>query len=132
VGESDRSYRDSLVQAHHAASQSFDRAVMALAGGALGVSLTFIHDVAPRPERVWLLGVGWMLLAGSLLVILLTFLTSQRAFVNEIRAFDARSDEADQGGFAGKLTGVGNWAAALMLVGGVVFLVIFALTNLGD
>jgi hypothetical protein len=75
----DLSYRDWLVKAHHVASQDFDKALMALSGGALGISLAFIHDVALHPHRKGWLEVSWGSLAASLLLILVSFLTSQSA-----------------------------------------------------
>jgi hypothetical protein len=79
VDEGWAKHREWLVSAYENATQSFDKAIMTLAGGALGVSIAFIHDVAPKPEHKWLLGVAWSLFALSLLLILASFLTSQRA-----------------------------------------------------
>lgn len=46
-----------LRQADHTASRDFDKAIMTLAAGALGVSIAFVHDIAPDPVHVsWL---GW-------------------------------------------------------------------------
>lgn len=119
-------FREWLVQAHHTASQDFDKAIMALAGGALGLSLTFVDDYAPNPTDKWLLAVSWGLLALSLLVILVSYLTSQSALLAAIGRID-RDEEARGGGW---LTPVLNWVAASALVVGVVFLVLFALYNL--
>ena len=45
--------RKRLTDLHEKATDAFDRAVMTLPGGALGVSLAFIHDVAPHPRHNW-------------------------------------------------------------------------------
>ncbi len=66
--------RQWLLQADHAASRDFDKAIMTLAAGALGVSIAFVHDVAPHPVRVAWLGWAWGLFAASLVLILLSFL----------------------------------------------------------
>lgn len=45
-----------LLKAHHTATQDYDKAVFTLAGGALGISLAFVRDIAPKPVPEWLLG----------------------------------------------------------------------------
>jgi len=59
MGSVSESYRDWLVKAHHTASQDFDRAVMTLAGGGLGISIAFVRDIAPHPVHKWMLAIGW-------------------------------------------------------------------------
>jgi uncharacterized membrane protein YjfL (UPF0719 family) len=122
-------HRDWLVRTHHTASRDFDKAVMTLAGGALGISVAFIHDVAPHPHKRGLLAVAWGLLALSLLLILISFLTSQRTLLNEIDAVDNRqsSPVPDR---AGSMTDYLNWSSAAAFILGVVFVVAFALYNL--
>ena len=71
-------YREWLVQADHQASVSFDKAVMTLSGGALGISISFIHDVVPTPlpaTKIFLV-VSWVSFSVSLASILISFLTS--------------------------------------------------------
>jgi hypothetical protein len=59
-------WRQWLAEKHHAASQDYDKAVMTLAGGALGLSLAFVKDIAPDPEDTWALVGAWALFAASL------------------------------------------------------------------
>jgi len=118
--------RKRLTDLHEKATDSFDRAVMTLSGGALGISLAFIHDVAPHPHHKWVLGVGWIMFAASLLLILLSFLTSERAIVGMV----ARLDRAEAEIPRGKWTDYLNWASASAFILGVVFLVLFAWLNL--
>ena len=49
-------HREWLVAAYGEATRSFDKAIMTLAGGALALSIAFVHDVAPKPEQEWALG----------------------------------------------------------------------------
>ncbi|HEU5372108.1 MAG TPA: hypothetical protein VFU51_06940 [Gaiellaceae bacterium] len=118
--------RKRLTDLHEKATDSFDRAVMTLSGGALGISLAFIHDVAPHPRHVWVLGIGWILFALSLLLILLSFLTSERAVVRMVTAMDAGETAIARGRWTDYL----NWASAGTFVLGVGFLVLFAWLNL--
>ena len=52
------------------------------------LSLVFVHDVVPHPEKVPLLAASWTFFAVSLLVILVSYLTSQAGLHREITAFD--------------------------------------------
>lgn len=123
--------RQWLLKADHEASRDFDKAIMTLAAGALGVSIAFVHNVAPNPIHVAWLAWAWMLFAGSLVLILASFLTSQHALRREMQTL-AGQGEQDQrpGGWLGTSTVLLNWGAAGALVAGVVALVVFALLNL--
>jgi hypothetical protein len=123
------SYRDRLLNAHHAASQDFDKALMTLAGGALGISLAFIHDVAPHPHHRGWLEVSWGSLSFSLLLILVSFLTSQSALLGTISRHEKGVANPHRHGFARATLGL-NWFSAMSFVVGVACLVGFALYNL--
>src|SRR5262245_49255997 len=63
--------------------EAYDRTMVTLAGGALAISITFLEKVAPHPvpkDTVWILWVSWGSFVVSLLAILVSMLTSQRAF----------------------------------------------------
>lgn len=71
--------RKLLIDLNNQACQSFDKTVILLAGGALGLSITFIQQIAPHPPRATLplLVWAWGLLVLALLVILFSLFTSQ-------------------------------------------------------
>ena len=117
--------RKRLTDLHDKATDSFDRAVMTLSGGALGISIAFIHNVAPHPKDKWVIGTSWTFFAASLLLILVSFLTSERAIVRMVTQHDGGTEEIPRG----KLTDYLNWASASAFVIGVTFLVSFALVN---
>jgi uncharacterized BrkB/YihY/UPF0761 family membrane protein len=119
-------HREWLVSAYENATQSFDKAIMTLAGGALGISIAFIHDVAPKPEHKWILGVAWTLFALSLLLILASFLMSQHAILDMMRQIDEDVEKVARGKATDRL----NRGSASAFVLGVIFLVIFAVYNL--
>jgi hypothetical protein len=141
---SDRAHRDWLVNAHHTASQDFDKAVMTLAAGALAISITFIHEIAPHPTHHRWLATSWLFLAISLLLVFVSYLASQRVLEHEIGNCDdaiARAIAEERGetspptqpskrDIAGPLTTCLNYGAAGTFVIGVVLLVRFALYNL--
>jgi hypothetical protein len=131
--EAQAAYRQWLVTAEHDASRDFDRAVMTLAGGALGLSVTFIHEIVARPvpcSVVWL-GLAWGCLALSLLAILVSILTSQHALRLAIKQVDDQTVHRVHrpGGWLSGVTEGLNVTAALALVLGLMFLVVFALLN---
>jgi hypothetical protein len=114
-----------LTDLHEKVTDSFDRAVMTLSGGALGISIAFIHDVAPLPTHKWALVFAWAAFAASLLTILWSFLTSERAIVRIVAQHDDEREEIPRG----RLTDYLNWVSAGTFVIGVIFLVLFALVN---
>jgi len=63
------------------AAKSFDQAMLTLSGGALGLSVTFIEHIAPRPLpwTLWILFPGMLFLGLSLALTLASFLISQYA-----------------------------------------------------
>ena len=46
------SERNRLIDTYNAASESYDRGIMTLSGGSVGLSLAFIKDITPHPVRV--------------------------------------------------------------------------------
>lgn len=122
-------HRRHLLEALHAASQDFDRAIMTLSAGALGVSIAFVRDIAVNPSALCLLRSSWILFTLSLLLILISFITSQEALRFEIEKLGQTATEARPGGGFGVATLWLNITSGLSLVAGVVCLVWFALVN---
>jgi hypothetical protein len=122
-------YRQWLVEAYQKSSDAYDKAVMTLAGGALGISLAFVHQVAPHPTHKAWLAWTWGLLAVSLLLIFLSFLASQQTLLREIKKRDKRRvwPSWDMPGWATTILNVASGAA---LITGVVCLVRFAWFNI--
>jgi hypothetical protein len=71
--------RDSLRAEALQISGRYDQAVLALAGGSLALSITFLEKIAPNPARwtTWILGIAWLLLIASLLCELFAITYSQ-------------------------------------------------------
>jgi hypothetical protein len=121
------SYREVLVEAHRRSSEAYDKAVMTLSGGALAISLTFIHDVAPQPKHKGWIAWSWGLLALSLLLILVSFVASQYAIGRQIREVDRL--RVLQWNLAGRMTAGLNFASGLAFIAGVTCMVRFAWFN---
>ena len=74
--------RKELVIGERESSARYDKWILTLAGGSLGLSITFIKNVSPDPETstLWFLGIAWSLLLLAIIAALASHLTSQSAF----------------------------------------------------
>jgi hypothetical protein len=131
VDDERKATREKFEQYAALATRDFDRFVATIAAGALGLSITFLHDIAPAPlQHAGRLQLSWVLLTGSLLFSMVSFLTSDQAHRALIKQID---DEIKLGelleGRWGWATHALNIGAAVALIGGAVFLSYFALGN---
>jgi hypothetical protein len=116
-----------LYATYEQATRDFDTAIRALSGGALAISITFVHDIANHPTQQWLLAVSWALFVVALGLNLWSFLTSARASGTMLRLMlGGKTAELPDS----RTTDWLNWTALVAFVGGVVFLVSFAVVNL--
>lgn len=124
----DDPYWEHLVNARETASRDYDKALLTLAGGALGISIAFIHNVAPHPKHTAWLGAAWGLFALSLVFVVVSLLTSQYELLGAIKKYGAHEDAAisDRRYVTARLNVAGGVAFLL----GVVALVVFAFLNL--
>jgi hypothetical protein len=127
-------YRDHLVEALHAASQDYDRAVMTLASGTLALSVTFAHNIAPTPvawSRNLLVG-SWALLGLALIAILISLLTSQGGLRRAIADVDAGNEAAlrKPGGLRALITERLNVLAGGSFVVGLGLFAYYAFVNI--
>jgi hypothetical protein len=83
--------RKSLIDAKLAGSLLFDKAILALAGGAFGLSLTFIRPILPdiRPWTLTVLQCAWIGFGVSLLSTLISVLASQSACARQVEILEA-------------------------------------------
>ncbi len=80
-------YRQQLITLEQKSVESFDKTVIALSGGALGLSLTFVKeivDLANALQTQWLL-TAWICWTTSLLCVLLSFWLSAKAMRKAIK-----------------------------------------------
>jgi len=132
--------RKSLVDAEREGSRLFDRAILTLAAGAFGLSLTFIRQIVSNIESgtVFMLICAWVGFCISLLSTLISFLTSQSACLKQIKRLEAeyldnKSDqdkEANLKNMASVCTWCLNILSIFAFIIGVIFLAIFSISNL--
>ncbi|ORE84869.1 hypothetical protein ATO7_16489 [Oceanococcus atlanticus] len=128
-------YRQWLVEAEQKSQESFDKTVLSLSGGGLGISFVFLKDViGPAPVvSPALLLLAWVCWGLSAFAVLLSFFLSHLALRRAIRQVDSgtiRSEKA--GGFLAKATASCNASGAVLFFIGVCFITAFAGANLTD
>jgi hypothetical protein len=127
-------YRKENVAAAAKAQDDYDKAILSLSGGALGVSFAFIKDiVGPGPVvRQYFLFAAWVAWAVSASCTLLSFYTSDQALRKAIRQTDLKKiDREKPGGWIAALTAVLNAGAGLLFLLGVGLIVYFVAANMG-
>lgn len=82
--------RRQLEDAVRESSNLFDKAILTLSGGAFGLSLTFIRQIAPtvKQETIYMLIIAWTCFCISMLSTLISFLTSKSACRKQIEILE--------------------------------------------
>lgn len=129
--------RNSYNEAELEVSGRYDKWILTLSGGALGLSITFIEKIATNPtaDTLFWLKLSWICLVLSLLAALLSLVTSQSAIRENRKELDLANSEQR----APRLcfprwftyfTNILNWGALLFFIFGVVFMCIFSFKNI--
>lgn len=124
-------YRDLLELTVQKSQEGYDKTLIALSGGALGLSLTFITDFVAPGAAVggdWLIG-AWAAWVGSLTLLLGSFYTGIRANFHAIQCVDKRWPvEVDRGWDLA--TGWLNALGGIAFVAGAVLMIVFLAKNI--
>lgn len=96
-------FRNWLDKGELDAAKSFDKAMLPLAAGALGLSIAFIKDIAPAPAANSLpyLYAAWTFFAIAICAILIGCFLSQLAWGRERKNFDLGQGTAEESGIQG-------------------------------
>jgi len=126
-------YRNHLIEAAQKSQESFDKTVLSLSGGALGISFLFLKEVV-GPNTVsgpLFLLVAWSAWGLSSLSILISHLTSHYALNKAISDFDSDAIDPDKpGGHYSTMTSILNLLGAIFFIAGIAFIILFAHANL--
>lgn len=128
-------YRQFLVVAEQKSQEDFDKTVLSLSGGALGISFVFLKDVigsSPVASPGYLLS-AWICWALSSLAVLGSFYLSHLALRGAIRQVDAGTIYRQRAG--GSLSLALAWlnaAGAIFFFVGVCLITTFAAFNLSN
>lgn len=125
-------YRNWLVAAEQKAQEDFDKTVLTLSGGALGISFVFLKDVI-GPNEVQHSGFllsAWIVWAFSTFSVLASYYLSHLALRRAISQVDKGAIyNQTPGGVFACLTAALNAVGAILFLLGVCFITIFAGIN---
>lgn len=131
--EVDPEYRQWLVVAEQKAQEDFDKTVITLSGGALGVSFVFVKDIVgtnPIQNPSWLI-CAWSAWALSTFAVLASFYLSRLALRRAIEQCDDNTIFCQPpGGFFSRITRWLNASGAILFFVGICFMAAFATKNL--
>ena len=131
--------RKSLIKFKFEETRLFDKAIITLAAGALGLSLTFIRQIAPDPKSwtIPILAIAWVSFCLSILSTLVSFLTSQHACSKQVEILEAEyfPENGQQMGNkpnnrAKRCTKFLNWVSIAFFIIGAILLAVFSICNL--
>lgn len=127
-------YRRTLQTLEQKSQESYDRTVISLSGGALGISFALVAAMVDKwpPNGPYWLFAAWGAWTFSVSAVLFSFMCSQRALRKAVEQVDAHSaDSARLGGRFDRLTCILNGIAGLLFLGGVLAIGVFAISNIG-
>ena len=127
-------YRQFFVESERTAQEHYDKAVLTLSGGALGVSFAFMREVigpgAVQAEH--LLFWSWASWGTSITAILFSYYFSHLALRKAISQTDLQVVQyVRPGGYHDAITATLNAAGGLLFLAGVVMMIWFVYLNHG-
>ena len=134
MGRDRQDYRSLLIAAEQKAQEDYDKTVLLLSGGALGISFAFAKDIVGDQPLVCrgLLLASWIAWGISVACVLASFFFSQQALRRTIKQVDEDAiHEQSPGGVYSWITAVFNALGGLLFLAGVAVIVLFASHNLG-
>ena len=128
-----KEYRKHLILAGQKAQEDFDKTVIVLSGGALGISFAFIKDYIgenPIIDQSYLL-VAWICWGLSVTVILISYYFSICALNQAVDQVDTNTINQERPGkIYSILTAICNALGGILFFVGVVCIILFAKNNL--
>ena len=126
-------YRKTLQALEQKMQSEYDKAIMALSGGALGVSMTFLKDIVLDQGvhggnfLLW----AWICWGASVTSTLFSFYTSAQALRRAVQQTDDHAIYLEMvGGKLNCVTKILNFCAGALFMLGVILIVLFASHNL--
>ncbi len=87
-----------LVEGEVQVAARFDKSILTLSGGALLLSMTFLRDIiGGTPKDTWTLIVAWLLLGVTIAAMLVSLLTSQKAYQRQRDILDKHFGDSNGG-----------------------------------
>jgi hypothetical protein len=127
-------YRKTLQMTEQQMQAEYDKSVLTLSGGALGISMTFLKDIVLTKGGIQggcFLLMAWIFWGMSITCTLYSFYTSTLAFRKAIKQTDEGKIYSElQGGYFQLITNILNFSSGLLFLIGVIFIVIFTSYNI--
>ncbi|MEY2510599.1 MAG: hypothetical protein QOE26_1362 [Verrucomicrobiota bacterium] len=120
-------YRRTLQAAEDASHTDYDKAVLTLSGGALGITFAFFKEIAARlgtGRPVWLIA-AWIAWCTSLAAILVSFYTAGKANRKAIQQVDQNTVPDKPGGGWDRATRRLNFIGGACFLLGAIFAICF-------
>lgn len=126
-------YRNALIVAEQKSQDDYDKTIVSLSGGALGISLVFIKDIVGinQPACLWAAVSAWSLWACSIASVVASYFSSRVALRKAINQVDEGKLE-NIGGIATKVTQALNALSGALFILGISFFIVFAANNFGE
>lgn len=129
-----KEYRKSILVEKGKSDDDFEKYITFIASGSLGLTLTFIDKISPLKQSIgiWVIIVGWMFLASTLFVNLLSHFLSSRHNEKTIQDLDdeIKYDELISNiNKRNKIVSNLNLASIILLGLGILFILIFTALN---
>lgn len=85
-----KEYRLSILEQKSKSDDDFERYITFIASGSLGLTITFIDKISPLEESiaVWVIAIGWILLAFTLFINLISHFLSSKYNEKTIQDID--------------------------------------------
>lgn len=126
--------RSLLIEAEKSTAQQFDKAMLTLSAGALGISLTLIKDAVSEPVcwSKYLLFGAWLGFCGSITTTLFSFLRSLKACEDQRKILDewikSATETPETTTLASGVETLNRTSIALFVMG-VITLIVFSIMN---
>jgi len=128
-----KEYRKHILLAQEKAQDNYDKTIISLSGGALGISFAFISNII-KPDEICSSGLlfwSWVCWGLSISSILFSYLLSHFALRKTLKQVDDNSlYENHVGGIYDYLTLILNISGGVLFFVGVILISIFVKTNL--
>jgi len=128
--ETDDKYLDKIYEAYFESAKQFDKHILFIASGALGISFSFIKDIVNLKDAVCnsVLIISWVDLALVILLSLLSHYISKQALNEKLKLFyHKKQTKADK---LNNIVKYLNISMIIMLVLGIILLVTFVGINI--
>lgn len=131
-------YRDELVMLLHKSQDQFEKQFSYISAGSLALSVGFIKDVVKNIEvanNKWLLQIGWIFLALTLLINCITHIIAAQKHnktIEDIQGELSNKDTYDHVKIRARYKQITywNWGSIILMIVGILFIICFVSLNL--